>query len=316
MSQLYEVENKIEQFLEMMQAERGLSNNTIAAYRSDLLKYCKILQQNNRDILNPTEKDIENLFEYIAKEQFAVTTQLRLFSVLKQFFIFHFSDKKEETNPLSRLSPPKKPMNIPKFLSQSQVNDLIQAAEDAAHNYLFPDKKGYRHVQLYTLLETLYASGLRVSELVSLPVISVNFYENNLFVHGKGGRDRLVPLTNKAIKVLQEWLKWRSLSKLAKSPYLFPSKGAEGYLARQVFARDLKSLANKVGISADLVSPHVLRHAFASHLLQNGADLRFIQQLLGHVDISTTQIYTHILDERLQKLIERYHPLADSFQEV
>ncbi|WP_370931501.1 site-specific tyrosine recombinase XerD [Bartonella sp. DGB1] len=312
MLNLQVIECKIEEFLEMMAAERGVTTNTILAYRSDLIKYCSILTSKGIDPLNATEKDIESFFSIINQQQFSITSQLRLLSVLKQFFMFLLLENKAKENPLRHISAPKKPLIVPKFLSQKQINSLIDFAYQETKKYEYPEKKGYKKMQFYCLVELLYATGMRVSELVSLPITAVNFYDSIILIYGKGGRERYVPLNDKAIDTLKIWLKWRSLSKKAKSKFLFPANGVDGHLCRQVFARELKKAAIKVNINPELVSPHLFRHAFASHLLQNGADLRFIQQLLGHADIATTQIYTYILEDKIQKLIETYHPLATS----
>lgn len=200
-------------------------------------------------------------------------------------------------------------------MSEDTVGKLLAQAESEADFKVRAqeDMSGYFNaVRLHSLLELLYATGMRVSELVGLPEKTVRSNQRFLLVRGKGNKERMVPLSHKAQDVLQSYLALRDrVPEWVSNPWLFPARSESGYLARQVFARDLKSLAARAGIAASAVSPHVLRHAFASHLLQNGADLRAVQQLLGHSDISTTQIYTHVLEERLHQLVAMHHPLAD-----
>ena len=205
---------------------------------------------------------------------------------------------------------PKSYRALPKVLSESEVDKLVEAASRDIGECKSPSKR-YRAQRLYTLLEVAYATGLRVSELVSLPATAAAPNAAFIIVFGKGGKERVVPLSEKAQEAMCDYLAIsRSKSNSAKGKWLFPSHGKTGYFTRQAFARDLKALAAKVEISSDRVSPHVLRHAFASHLLQNGANLRVVQKFLGHSDISTTEIYTHVLEERLKKLVEENHPLA------
>ena len=210
------------------------------------------------------------------------------------------------------LDSPKKRAALPKVMSEADTGRLLDRAafEAAARRYI--PRGSATALRLHALVETLYATGLRVSELVSLPVTVALRDERFFVVRGKGSKDRMVPLSGKARDAMRGWLGERNTRPaLAESPWLFPAASEAGHLPRQVFARELKGLAARVGISAAKVSPHVLRHAFASHLLQNGADLRAVQQLLGHADISTTQIYTHVLEERLVRLVHDHHPLAD-----
>jgi len=247
----------------------------------------------------------------MATEGFAATSQARRLSALRQFFRFLYSEGYRQDDPTGTVDAPKKQKPLPKIMSVENVTRLLdRAVLEAGEAAELPDR--IKALRLHALLETLYATGLRVSELVGLPVTVARTDHRFLLVRGKGSKERMVPLSPKAREALQLFLALRdSLPGSDENPWLFPAFSESGHLARQVFARELKGLAARAGLSASAVSPHVLRHAFASHLLQNGADLRTVQQLLGHADISTTQIYTHVLEERLHKLVSEHHPLAD-----
>lgn len=294
---------RIEAFLEMMAAERGASDNTLAAYRRDLADASGHLAGRLADAAT---QDLRTYMESVAAHGFTATTQARKLSTLRQFFKFLYAEGLRGDDPTGTLDRPKKARPLPKVLSEAETGALLdRAAEEARGGEMAA-------LRLHALLETLYATGLRVSELVSLPVGVALRDERFFHVRGKGGKERLVPLSAKARAAVKAWLGARAaVPKLAESPWLFPSASDTGYLPRQVFARELKGVAARAGIAAAKVSPHVLRHAFASHLVQNGADLRSVQQLLGHSDISTTQIYTHVLEKRLVELVEKHHPLAD-----
>jgi integrase/recombinase XerD len=214
-------------------------------------------------------------------------------------------------DPTGILDGPRKPARLPKVLSVADVERLIETAAAEAGRSDLAGAPRLRAMRMYALIELLYATGLRVSELVALPASAARGKAMTLMVRGKGGHERVVPLTDKAHAAAGAYLAARAEAGLADSPWLFPSIGESGHLTRQAFARDLKALGAAAGIPAAKLSPHVLRHAFASHLLQNGADLRVVQQLLGHADISTTQIYTHVLSERLRAVVEDHHPLAE-----
>lgn len=300
---------RIEAFLEMMSAERGAAQNTLDSYRRDLEDAAVFAGGNLADA------DSVKLRDYladIANRGFAASSQARRLSALKQFFKFLYGEGLRQDDPTGVLDSPKKGAALPKTMSEDVTGKLLdRAALEATGAGLTADQR-HAALRLHALVETLYATGLRVSELVSLPVTVALRDERFFVVRGKGNKERMVPLSAKAREAMRAWLTERNASPaLAGSPWLFPAASETGYLARQVFARDLKSLAARVGIPAAKVSPHVLRHAFASHLLQNGADLRAVQQLLGHSDISTTQIYTHVLEERLIRLVHDHHPLAD-----
>ena len=299
----------IETFLEMLAAERGAALNTLESYRRDLEDFAQFLGSTR--ISDADQGDVSAYLGDLTARGFAASSQARRLSALRQFFKFLFAEGRRKDEPTRILSAPKKRQTLPKVLSEAEVDRLIEAARfDAMQVHETPGRQ-LRAARLYALLEVLYASGLRVSELVALPVRAALRDARLIEIRGKGGKERLVPLSPRAQEAMRAYVALRKAENaFTESPWLFPSYSESGHFTRQAFARDLKTLAVGVGLSAAQVSPHVLRHAFASHLLQNGADLRVVQQLLGHADISTTQIYTHVLDERLRDLVETHHPLA------
>jgi integrase/recombinase XerD len=302
---------RVEAFLEMMSAERGASDNTLAAYRRDLEDAAGHLSSRQRNLQNATPDDIRGWLDDIAGRGFAPSSQARKLSSLRQFFAFLYAENIRADDPTGIVDGPRRGRPLPKTMAEDAVTRLLEFAQrDKAEAEEGPARTAA--CRLHALVETLYATGLRVSELVALPLTVALRDERFFVVRGKGGKERMVPLSPKAREAMKAWLKVRGETDRHKdSPYLFPALSESGHLPRQVFARELKSLAARAGIAAAKVSPHVLRHAFASHLLQNGADLRAVQQLLGHADISTTQIYTHVLENRLVELVNRHHPLAD-----
>ncbi|MBZ0162815.1 MAG: site-specific tyrosine recombinase XerD [Notoacmeibacter sp.] len=295
----------VEAFLEMMAAERGAADNTLDSYRRDLEDAESVMPA---PLGGARTDDIRAYLESLSSRGFAASSQARRLSALRQFFRFLYAEGVRTDDPTGTLDSPRKGRALPKILSEEEVSRLLQRAETEA-----ADATDSGAVRMHALIEVLYATGLRVSELVSLPASVARRDERFFIVRGKGGKERLVPLSPKARDAMGAWLALRDRDPVhAGTPWLFPSPVAEsGHLSRQVFARDLKALAARAGLAAAKVSPHVLRHAFASHLLQNGADLRSVQQLLGHADISTTQIYTHVLEQRLVELVRDHHPLAD-----
>ncbi len=299
---------RIEAFLEMMSAERGAAENTLTSYRRDLEDASEAIKGG---LAGAGSADIRAYLDDIAARGFAPTSQARKLSAIRQFFKFLYGEGLRGDDPTGTLDAPKKQKPLPKIMSVENVTRLLDRAATEADAAQEPGER-IRALRLHALIETLYATGLRVSELVGLPVGVARTDHRFLLVRGKGSKDRMVPLSPKARAALQRFLALRdSLPGSDGNPWLFPAFSESGHLARQVFARELKGLAARTGLPAAAVSPHVLRHAFASHLLQNGADLRTVQQLLGHSDISTTQIYTHVLEERLHKLVSEHHPLAD-----
>jgi integrase/recombinase XerD len=292
------VSRHVESFLEMMAAERGAAGNTIAAYRRDLQDFSDYLTPHGCAV---HEADIALLRGYLTelhRRGLVARSAARRLSALRQFHRFLLAEGLRGDDPTQALDAPRLGRPLPKYLSEEDVTALLDAARRR------PGVAGLRAV---ALLEVLYATGLRVSELVGLPVGAVARDQATLVVRGKGGKERMVPLGEPARAAIAAWL---TVREPRASRFLFPGGGRGGHLTRSSFARLLLDLAAEAGISAARVSPHVLRHSFASHLLAHGADLRSVQQMLGHADIATTQIYTHVLDERLKSLVTKHHPLA------
>ena len=286
----------------MMAAERGASANTIEAYNRDLHNFGLFMQRRREKIENADTKRIKQYLSKLYAEGRAATTRARHLSVLRQFFAFLFAEGLKDYDPTQHISSPKKGRVLPKVLNKQEVGKLLSAARTRdIHNDLL----------LTTLMEILYATGLRVSELVSLRTDAISRDGQIIIVRGKGDKERIVPLGDPAREAVAAYLdKYKgSLEARMASPFLFPSRGVKGHLTRAQFSNLLKELADAAKIEKR-VSPHILRHSFASHMLANGADLRTLQQLLGHADISTTEIYTHVLEERLKGLVEHNHPLA------
>ena len=293
----------IETFLEMMSVERGVALNTLAAYRHDLVDLDRYLAPRGRDLSSVAGQDLRAYFADLAGRSMAPSTSARRLSALRQFFKFLYAEGFRADDPAAAIEGPKRPRPLPKVLSEAEVERLLAAAGAG---------EGPDALRMVALLEMLYATGLRVSELVALPLSALQSDPRLILVKGKGGRERMVPLGEAAVAALSDYgsVRGHFIAGSAASPWLFPSRGASGHLTRQRFGQRLKSLAVAAGLDPAKVSPHVLRHAFASHLLAHGADLRAVQQMLGHADIATTQIYTHVLDERLRSLVSEHHPLA------
>lgn len=307
----YVTDAAIDSFLEMMSAERGAAENTLESYRRDLETAADFMSARKVRLTRASSVDIRACLDDMSVQGFAATSQARRLSSLRQFFRFLYTENLRSDDPTSIIDAPKKNRALPKIMSEDTVGKLLAQAEEEAQPH--EDMSGYFNaIRLHALLELLYATGMRVSELVGLPERTVRSNQRFLLVRGKGSKERMVPLSLKAQDVLQRYLALRDrVPEWQNNTWVFPAHSNSGFLARQVFARDLKALAARAAIPAAAISPHVLRHAFASHLLQNGADLRAVQQLLGHSDISTTQIYTHVLEERLHQLVAMHHPLAD-----
>lgn len=297
----------VEAFLEMMVAERGAARNTIEAYRRDLRDYLGFLGRRSRSVAAAERGDVDAWLASLAAEGLAASSSARRLSAVRQFHKFLAGENLRTDDPTRIVASPRARRPLPKVLSIDEVDRLVRLAEAEAEVPEASDAARAEAQRLHLLLELLYATGMRVSELVGLKRSAVMRDASYLTVRGKGGKERIVPLTDRARDAVRAYL-----AVVPSGTWLFPADGRSGYLARQVFARALKGLAARAGISAARVSPHVLRHAFASHLLAGGADLRVVQTLLGHADISTTQIYTHILDEKLKTLVESHHPLADA----
>ena len=303
----------VESFLEMLAAERGAAANTREAYARDLKDFLGFLARRGRAAHQAGVADLRAYLGQLADAGLAPRSAARKLSTLRQFHRFLFGEGLRADDPTAGLDSPRQGRSLPKVLSEAEVEDLLAAAHA---------RPGAEGVRLIAMLELLYATGLRVSELVELPAAAAARDPRVLIVKGKGGKERMVPLSEPA----REALKAHRMAAIDKPgrggrpaagvararKWLFPSRGAAGHLTRQRVAQLLKELAVAAGIDPAKVSPHVLRHAFASHLLDHGADLRSVQKMLGHADISTTQIYTHVLDARLKALVRDHHPLSDA----
>ena len=291
-------------FTETIVAERGAAANTVEAYTRDLEDCGEFLDSKRRTFENATTGDLRAYLADLVARDMSPKTQARRLSALREFYKFLYTEKIRKDNPADALDSPKTGRPLPKYLSEDEITRLFDA---------IPRLKRADKIRMSALLEILYASGLRVSELVSLPAATANVRENHFIVRGKGDKDRMVPLTDAAKRALADWVaeRERTLPKGRGSRWLFPSAGKTGHLTREAFYVELKELAVLADIAPERVSPHVIRHSFASHLIAHDADLRTVQQMLGHADIATTQIYTHILDDRLKNTVEKNHPLAD-----
>lgn len=303
-------QNLIELFLEMILTERAASLNTLEGYRRDLELFMEITACS---LKKATSDDLKKYLSYLEKQGFAATTAARKLSCLRQFYKFLYAEGIRGDNPALDLESPKTGRTLPKLLSEEEVSILLECAQNNAE-----ETNHVNDLRLLALLELLYATGLRVSELVTLPLHAFRSGEPYIYVIGKGDKERLVPLSARALEAVQKYMEALKTAKdssgklkfAANKKWLFPSRGKSGHLTRQFFAKELKKLGVDAGISPSRLSPHVVRHAFATHLLSNGADLRAVQKMLGHADISTTQIYTHVLEERLKSLVQSKHPLA------
>lgn len=307
----------VDSFLDMLTTERGAAVNTRQAYWRDLADFSLYLREKfKKEIADATSAEIKTYLDDLGnkihvkgqnKSQIATRTVARRLSALRQFYRYLVSENVRKEDPTSAIESPKQTRTLPKTLSESEVSLLIKTA---AHG------GGGDSVRLVCLLEMLYATGLRVSELVGLPLSAIGEDVQFLMVAGKGGRERMVPLSEPAQKAIRDYMAIRTQfiaidDKGTQGQWLFPSRTSEsGHLTRQRFAQLLKDLADNAGMEADRVSPHILRHAFATHLLSNGADLRSVQKMLGHADIATTQIYTHIIGEKAKKTVTEKHPLS------
>ena len=300
----------IELFLDMIAAERGGAKNTLAAYARDIADFSTELGKAGRTIAGASTDDLRGYLGSLARRRFAASSVARRLSAIRQLYRFLYAEGHRADDPSAVIEGPKRNRALPKVLSIAEVDRLLAQARADMGQADQGAPKRLRAARLACLIEVLYATGLRVSELITLPISAAERNARMLTVRGKGNKERLVPLNEAAKKAMAEYLALLSSANgVRETKWLFPSFGRTGHLTRQHFARELKALAAAAGLRQ--VSPHVLRHAFASHLLHNGADLRVVQTLLGHADISTTQIYTHVLEERLKSLVRDLHPLAD-----
>ena len=300
---------RIGAFLEAQAAELDAAKNTQLAYARDLKDYAGWLDRRGLTLETAGRGDVEAYLVHCDAQGLAVSTRARRLSAIRQLYRFAFEEGWRADNPAIQIKGPGREKRLPKVLSEAEVDRLLSAAR--SHGRL-EDR-----VRNACLVELLYATGLRVSELVGLPVAAARGNPQMLLVRGKGGRERMVPLSPPARAALTDWLALRDGAEeiartegRAPSPFLFPSTAREGHLTRHRFYGLIKEIAVAGGVSPSKVTPHTLRHAFATHLLANGADLRAIQTLLGHADVSTTEIYTHVLDERLKALVHTHHPLS------
>lgn len=298
-----------ESFLDMMSAERGASINTLAAYRRDLLDFASHRSTRGGNARAASREDIRAYLATMTKSGIAGSTQARRLSALRQFFAFLYSEGTRKDDPTDAIDAPRRQRPLPKVLSRADIEVLIEAARASAAD----SAEGAR---LLCIVEVLYASGLRVSELVTLPLSAAKSRDGFVLVKGKGGKERLAPLNTPARAAIKDYLLCRDdflpagLRRGHAERFLFPSRSAEGHLTRRRCHQMLKELALKANIDPDKLSPHVLRHAFATHLVEGGADLRSVQTLLGHSDIATTEIYTHVAKDRLTQVVEQAHPLS------
>ena len=300
----------ISNFLEAQAAELGAAENTLAAYARDLSDFDTWLSDNNRKLATASQHDVEAYLVWCDAQGLAKSTRARRLSAVKQLYRFAFEERLREDNPAISIKGPGRDQRLPKTLSEEEVDRLLDAARQSARN----TRDRTRNT---CLMELLYATGMRVSELVSLPAAAARGDPNMLLIKGKGGKERLVPLTAPARTALSDWLNLRDKAEeadrargIAPSSFLFPSGSKLGHLTRHRFYSLIKELSVHADVPPSKVTPHTLRHAFATHLLANGADLRAIQTLLGHADVATTEIYTHVLEERLKSLVHDHHPLA------
>jgi integrase/recombinase XerD len=305
-----------ELFLDMLASERGGAANTLAAYARDLDDLAAFLKARGRTVATAATPDLRAYLGDLAARGLRPASVARRLSAIRQLHRFLYAEGHRGDDPAAILEGPKRSRPLPKVLTIGDVDRLIAAARQAADATDVAALERLRARRLHCLLELLYATGLRISELVALPASAARRDERMLIVRGKGGKERLVPLNEAAKAAMRLYASLLGeVRDLPPSKWLFPSFGEGGHLTRQHAARELKGLATAAGLRAAQVSPHVLRHAFASHLLHNGADLRVVQTLLGHADISTTQIYTHVLDDRLKSLVRDLHPLGDALSE-
>ena len=294
----------LKNFLEAMSSERGFSNNSLNAYKNDLQKFQLFQSSKEVAIETCTRLEIENFLKVEFDEGLAANTRARRLSSIKQFFKFLFDEGVRSDNPTNKIKSAARERALPKLLSINEVDILLEAAQSFGRN-------SFSKTMNAALFELLYSTGMRVSELLSLPVSCMIGNPEMILIRGKGGNERLVPVSLKAQEAINAWLIERNKNKKHKlSKFLFPSNSKQGYLNREIFFKLIKKIASFCNLNAEKISPHTMRHAFASHLLANGADLRVIQTLLGHSDISSTEIYTHVVDDKLKDLILNHHPLS------
>lgn len=296
-------ESVVNRFLEMMSAERGAAQNTLEAYGRDVSQFLDFC--GNVSLKNISADDIADFVQYLSREErFSSKTVARKISAVREFFKFLYTDNIIKENPALDILTPKQQKPLPKFLTQEEIKQLILAAQTG-------ETPALRRMSV--MLELMYACGLRVSELVSLPENCINFDKRQILVRGKGSKERIIPVAPQAIQAVLDYFSYRDyfIKGGRKSIWLFPSKiSSSGHITRDAFFKHLKDIAVRAGISPQKVTPHVLRHSFATHLLNHDVDLRSVQKMLGHESINTTEIYTHIISDKLIKTVQKLHPLA------
>ena len=300
--------SEIESFLEMMAAEKGSSQNTLSSYQTDLEQFTDYSELSA--IKQITADVICRFIWHLHEQQYAPKTLARKLSAIREFCKFLYSEKIIDTNPAAEILTPKQEHLLPKFLTTEEIKNLIDTAKQ---------KQDYRWHRVAVMIELMYATGLRVSELVCLPENAINYNKGLITVFGKGSKERVVPIAKEAMKCVMEYAAYREdfIKKNSSSPWLFPSlSAADGHFTRNAFLKDLKTLAVDCGIYPAKISPHVLRHSFATHLINNDADLRSVQKMLGHENIITTEIYTHITSQKLQNIVQTKHPLAKMAERI
>lgn len=299
----------LEAFLDMMSAERGASANTLSSYRRDLLDLAGALTRYGQNAKSVSRRDLQRYLADLSRSGAAASTQARRLSALRQFFGFLYTEGIRSDDPTDAIEAPQRERSLPKVLTRDDIERLIAASAPE-------DDKDADGLRRLCIVELLYASGLRVSELVTLPLSTIRNREGFLLVKGKGQKERMAPLNPSAREAIRRYVAVRDAflpkgaARAHAERFLFCSRGIEGHLTRRRCHQMLKELALRAGIDPDKLSPHVLRHAFATHLVEGGADLRSVQTLLGHADIATTQIYTHVAGDRLAKVVQSAHPLA------
>jgi integrase/recombinase XerD len=301
----------IESFIEMLSAERDASENTLTAYKSDINQYFSFLVKKKINLIDANTSDIRKWISKLSETGIASSSLARKITAVKQLYNFLFEENIIKLNPAKTIDNPRLGRSLPKVLSEENITRLLDFIKNKTKDDNLTDLKRINLQRLLCQVEILYATGFRVSELIGLTINQVLGEDLFITIKGKGGKERLVPLTELAKKEILEYIDMIKISKnINLSYYLFPSRSKSGHITRQRFAQDLKAVSIEAGLDPKSISPHVIRHAFASHLLSGGADLRVVQQMLGHSDISTTQIYTHILDDRLKSLVIKHHPLS------
>lgn len=292
---------EIDFFLEMLVAERGATLNTLKAYQRDLEDFVIYLRTKRLEVGQVSKKEIQGYFEFLSEEGKMATTAARRLSCLRQFYGFLVQENIRPDDPTYLLQSPRLPQSLPKYLSEAEVESLLDACD------FLRDER--RALVAKAALEILYSSGLRISELLNIRRDTIKDKMRIIRIYGKGRRERLIPISESAVEAT---LRLKRHDSFLKSPFLFPGRNPQKPLTRQGFDKILFEVAQQAGLDSSRLSPHVLRHSFATHMLTHGADLRSLQMMLGHVDISTTQIYTHLQTEHLQKMLEKHHPLAQN----